>query len=204
MSPRLIPDPPNPFDPLVDDVDEPLVLYRLHHTTVLAHEANPRPGPGRWAPFGKPAVPVLYLASNEQAAVFETVLRDAVPGSVLPLSRMLSFTISQVVLEGGPLRLARFHSDGLARLGVLPESLTSTPASTYGLTARWAQSVHDAGLDGLTWMCHRYNSALAYALFADRALRLGPGNTCRDFTEPDDQEWLIALAERVGVTVGHL
>ena len=60
------------------------------------------------------------------------------------------------------LRVAVLHGTGLRRLKVTAADLTSSPASSYGSTVRWAEAAHAVGLDGLVWMSRQCNDAKAY------------------------------------------
>lgn len=199
-----VPDPPDPFDCAVDRLPAGGRWYRAHARRYPGGEFNPaRTAPNRWSPFGDPVVPVLYLADRPEAAVFETVLRDVVPGSVVPVTRVRGTVIS-VLTQRRVLTVARLHSDGLTRLGVLPEDLTATRAETYPDTVAWAQAAHATGVHGISYMCHRYNAARAVVLFGDLcpggAVRADPAPV-RDFADPADLERLRGLAAGADVTL---
>ena len=104
------------------------------------------------------------------------------------------------------LRLAVLHGLKLRRLGVGPEDVTSSPASTYADTVHWAEAAHGIGVDGMVWMSRLCNSVKAYVFFGDRC----GGTTgafahdlshARIFASPADQMWLIDLCAPLHVDV---
>ncbi|HNA99370.1 MAG TPA: RES domain-containing protein, partial [Marmoricola sp.] len=81
--------------------------------------------------------------------------------------------------------------------------LTSSPASSYPETLRWAQAAYDAGYDGCVWMSRMCNNARAYVFFGDRtadSIRVDPGFG-RLFATGTDLAWLIDLCAPLGVDV---
>jgi len=170
---------------------------------------NPGFGTTRFAFFGAPKVPIWYAASGPEAAVFESLLHDKVPGGSVPRAewgtRMLS-----VVETTRPMRLAKFHSDGLRRFNLTAADLTDTPPTTYSQTVAWAHEAWKAGYDGCAWVSKQYNSQVAYALFgsvthgADAPpmnLRAIPDSAeTRVFINPADFEWLAGICASMHVT----
>lgn len=206
--------PPRPLRPLHALLPEGSVLYRVHRTSHggiddPGNRFNPGiGGPTRWAFFGRPIVPVLYAAASPEAAVFETLLHDAVPGSVVPAAYYRS-TVLTVLHTVRDLPLAQFHSAGLRKLGLHAADLTDTAAETYPATVEWARAIHaDTDLAGIEWMSRQYNSVACLVLFegpgraSARDLVPAPDDPVgRNFALPHDQEWLAALAARADITI---
>lgn len=208
-----VPTPKRPLPaPVRETIGAGAVLFRCHEGQ-LDGAANPgnvfNPGFGgrtRWAFFGEPDVPVLYAGQSPQAAAFETVFHDIVPGSVVPGVAWRTKLVTALRVTR-TLRLAALHSAGLRRYGLHGRDLTDTPAESYGATVGWAEAVHDdTDAAGLVWMSRQFNTDRAYVFFGDRVTPddLVPDHGhqgCRDFSAPDDADWLRALANQIDVTV---
>ncbi|OMH23784.1 hypothetical protein BKD30_10360 [Tersicoccus phoenicis] len=70
----MIPDPPEPFEPEVFTLSAGSPMYRVAGSSRAANAFNPGVGGAtRFAFFGDPAIPVLYAAEGEVAAVRETL-----------------------------------------------------------------------------------------------------------------------------------
>lgn len=202
-----VPDPPRPFEPLVEELRPGSRLYRVFTAKkgrkVRTFNGSGQP-PSRFAFFGEPPVPVLYAAESEVASLCESLLHD-VPlrgGELAPERYERSVMGALEVLR--PLRLAKLHGPGLRRLGVAPEQLTSSSARNYGQTVRWGEAVHRAGLDGAVWMSARCTSDRAYVLFGDRVSESDLGvaiDHARVFTPGPDLDWLIDQCAVMGVAV---
>jgi hypothetical protein len=137
-------------------------------------------------------VPVMYGASSEDGAFSETVFRDVPvqgPVRVVRAKRLRGLSLVKLIPER-ELTLVELLGHGLKRLHVLPEHLTTTPATEYPRTVSWAQALHRtfSHIDGLIWMARQFNAAEACILFGDRVgsddlriaapplpLSLGPG-----------------------------
>lgn len=145
------------------------ILFRVHSKTRDGHEFNPGMGAStRFAFFGDPAIPALYAAATEQAAISESLLHD-VPlkgGSLVP-STYHDKQMSQLRTTRD-LKLASLKGLGLRKLGVKPEQVTATAAAHYDRTVLWAQAAHAAGFDGLVYMSRQCNSDQAFVFFGDR------------------------------------
>lgn len=203
-------EPPDPFDPAPEIIPAGSVLYRVHEQALPSGERNDgtlfNPGfgrPSRFAFFGAPPTPALYAADSPEAAVHETILHDAEPGSFIPRVAWAT-KILTVVRVTADVRVAAFHSDGLRRFGLFPADLTDTDMTAYPRTVRWARAAHIAGLAGVSYMCRHYNASRAFCLFGDRVpagvLVAEPGNpAARVFALPEDAEWLAALAASMRV-----
>ena len=106
------------------------------------NEFNPGPtGAGRFHFFGKPAVPVLYLAETREAALAETLLRNIPIDAPYPLRRSAyenSVMVGMRVLRS--LRMAEFFGLGLRKMGVEAAQLTASPGASYPQTRHWARA----------------------------------------------------------------
>ena len=137
--------------------------------------------------------PRRVACDAEEAAIAETLLHD-IPvegGNLLwdNYSRK-ALALLEVTSE---LRLAVLHGMKLRQLGVGPGDVTSSPASSYPETVKWAEAAHGGGVDGMVWMSRLCNNAKAYVFFGDRcaqAFTQDPGHA-RIFASPADQIWLI-------------
>jgi len=200
-----VPAPPSPFESLTEVWTAGQLLYRVHGNRHGAVEFNPGVGnPSRWAFFGNPVVPVLYVAETEEAAVSESILHD------LPLNGARVFPDDYLDRVAGrlkadrDLRLAQFAGGGLRRLGARPATLTDTDPDTYADTVRWAEAAWtNPECDGLIWMSRHWNTSRAIVLFGDRvsssSLHQDP-SYARAFANPVDIEWLAELCARMNVS----
>ena len=186
--------PPLPFDPATATLPADHLLYRVLSATRTATDFNPGFGaPTRFGFFGNPVVPIMYAAETEDAAIAETLLHDIpAEGGLLPYDQYATKVLVRLeVIQR--LRVAVVHGTGLRRLKVTAADLTSSPASSYASTVRWAEAAHDVGLDGLVWMSRQCNDTTAYVYFGDRcadAFNQDPSHA-RIFASPADQNWLI-------------
>jgi RES domain len=194
----LVSRPPVPFDPATATLSAGRLLYRVLSATRTATDFNPGVGaPTRFGFFGNPTVPIMYAADTEDAAIAETLLHDIpATGGLLPYDQYASKVLVRLKVRHS-LRLGVLHGTGLRRLKVTADELTSSPASSYASTVRWAQAAHDAGLDGLVWMSRQCNDAKAYVFFGDRCAGKNSPAFAQDpthariFASPADQIWLI-------------
>jgi hypothetical protein len=101
------------------------------------------------------------------------------------------------------LRLVVLHGMKLRQLGAGPEDVTSSPASTYSSTVRWAEAAHGTGVDGMVWMSRLCNNAKAYVFFGDRCASAFAQDMshARIFASPADQTWLIDFCAPLHVDV---
>ena len=151
-------------------------LVRLHDPAFEGGGPKPcKGGPTRFAPVFQPGgacLPTLYAAATFECAVFESVFHDVPHISAdkfVRLSKVTSRSVSWLRLRAD-LMLASLHEPDLNRLGLTRADLIDTPASTYPLTARWAEAFHraDPAVAGLVWTSKRCDPDSAYVLFADR------------------------------------
>jgi hypothetical protein len=186
--------PPDPFDPATATLPAGHLLHRVLSATRTATDFNAGFGsPTRFGFFGKPRVPIMYAADTEDAAIAETLLHDIpVEGGLLPYDQYATKVLVRLKLTQR-LHIGVLHGTGLRRLKVTAAELTSSPASSYATTVRWAEAAHKAGLDGLVWMSRQCNDTKAYVFFGDRcgdAFTQDPSHA-RIFASPADQIWLI-------------
>lgn len=186
--------PPDPFDPAIATLPGGHLFYRVLSNTRTATGFNPGFGARtRFGFFGKPVVPTMYAADTEDAAIAETLLHDIpAEGGLLPYDQYAGKVLVRLKVTQS-LSVGVLHGTGLRRLKVTAAELTSSPASSYATTVRWAEAAYDAGLDGLVWMSRQCNDTKAYVFFGDRsaqAFTQDPSHA-RIFASPADQIWLI-------------
>jgi hypothetical protein len=199
--------PPSPFKPAIDTLSAGHLLYRVFTSSHTPVEFNPGVGaPTRFGFFGRPVVPIMYAADDEEAAVAETLLHNIpAEGGLLPYDDYSRKALARLKVTRD-LRLAVLHGLKLRRLGVGPEDVTSSPASTYADTVRWAEAAHGIGVAGMVWMSRLCNSVKAYVFFGDKcdgtATAFAQDAThARIFASPADQMWLIDLCAPLHVDV---
>lgn len=202
----VTPVPPKPFTPKTATLDVGTQLYRVFTAAKGRTVTTFNPGfgaPTRFAFFGNPAVPVLYAAATEEAAVAETLLHDVpLDGGVLPYDTYASTVMARLTVTR-PVTVGVLHGLGLRQLKVTAADITDSGADTYPETVSWAQAAHDAGLEGLVWMSRLCNDAKAYVFFGDRcdgAFTQEPAFG-RLFATGADQLWLIDLCAPLHVDV---
>ncbi len=190
----MVKGPPTPFKPAVETLAKGHRLYRVFTNTRAPTAFNPGIGrPTRFGFFGQPVVPIMYAADTEEAAIAETLLHDIpVEGGNLLWDNYSdkALALLDVVRD---LRVAVLYGMKLRRHGVGPEDVTSSPASTYSTTVKWAEAAHGSGVEGMVWMSRLCNDAKAYVFFADRCASAFSQDTshARIFASPADQKWLI-------------
>jgi RES domain len=201
-----MPVPPKPFNSQTATLDIGTQLYRVFTAAENRTATTFNPGfgsPTRFAFFGAPAVPVLYAAATEEAAVAETLLHDIpVSGGVLPYDKYAR-TVMACLEVSRPIRVGVLHGLGLRQLKVTAEDITASGAETYPDSVTWAHAAHAAGLDGLVWMSRLCNDAKAYVFFGDRCDGAFAQNFSfgRLFVTGTDQLWLIDLCAPLHVDV---
>jgi hypothetical protein len=196
--------PPSPFKPATETLPAAHLLHRVLTAKRGPTEFNPGVGvPTRFGFFGDPVVPIMYAAASEEAAVAETLLHDIpVEGGDLPYDQYSHKVLARLEVTRD-LRLAVLYGLKLRLLKVSPEDVTSSPASTYPTTVKWAEAAHGIGLDGMVWMSRMCNDTKAYVFFGDRcsdAFAQDPSHA-RIFASPADQIWLIDLCAPLHVDV---
>lgn len=204
--------PPSPFDPVVETLPAGSTFFRVHEPTLPDGTDNDgsafNPGfgrPTRFAFFGDPVVPVIYAADSPAGAVHESILHGAEPGMFVAGRDWRSKVLTALSLTVDA-RVARFHSDGLRRLGIFGADLTDTDLTHYRETVHWAEAAWSLGLSGVSYMSRHYNSSMAVCLFEDRlppgTIRVEPAHPAtRAFTVPRDAEWLASVAVDMKVVI---
>lgn len=193
--------PGKPFEPQEHILAAGHPLFRVfgnkprNGTTPTVTDFNPGFGkPTRFAFFGQPPVPVLYVAETEEAAVCESILHDIPPGPSRVMYDSIADRVCAPLSPTRNLKLVSLMGDGPRILGTEAKRVTGTMASQYKRTVRWAEAAHEAGYDGLVWMSNRRNSDRAYVLFGDRVaagdLEAQPGGG-RIFAAGPDFDWLV-------------
>jgi hypothetical protein len=128
-------------------------------------------GPTRFGPLisrSGDTVPLLYLGATKRGALFETVLHDQMPGSVVDSRRWLSHRLSALALTVD-LDVVSLHGRGLRSLGLLAADITHTYPVAYPRAARWAAWLHaNTDVSGLTWTSNQDDDERAFLLFGDR------------------------------------
>lgn len=149
-------------------------IVRVHSITLGARDFNPGYGAGRFHPFvdcGGNAVPTLYGGADLETAVFETLLRDLHPGSMVARSELRAYARS-IIAPRRDLQLIDLYPTGLKRLGVSARYLLNGGASTYSKTVQWAKALHQAsGADGMIWRSRQRPDHDALTLWGDRLMR---------------------------------
>ncbi len=168
--PALVPDPVFPLDAIGINLLAGQELFRVHSSSRNTHQFKPGYGaPTRFAFFGSPPVPVLYAAETTDAAIAESLLHDVpLQGGTLVPKLYRNKRMSRLLVQR-ELHLASFMGNGLRRLGLAAEQVTSTSAFHYDCTALWASAAYAAGFDGIVYMSRQCNSDRAYVFFGNRA-----------------------------------
>lgn len=203
----MVKGPPTPFKPDIETLPAERLLYRVFTNSRPPTDFNPGIGAAtRFGFFGKPVIPIMYAADTEEAAIAETLLHDVpVEGGALPYDQYCRRALARLEVTRD-LRLAVLHGMGLRRLKVAPEDVTSSPASTYPTTVKWAEAAHEIGVDGVVWMSRLCNNAKAYVFFGDKCdgkkgAFVQDHSHARIFASPADQIWLIELCAPLHIDV---
>lgn len=175
--------PAQPLDPLLTRWPAGQVVHVLHDTAWPPESFNPGVDSTgvlrtatRFAPICNrqgQVVPYLYGGSTLDCAVFETVFHH-VPIDAADKSVDLDDFAQRGHGQLTPLRdlrLVDLCTEGLHRLRLPKEELTTSPARDYPGTARWAEALHQQlpRIDGLVWMSRQRDRDQALLLFGDRA-----------------------------------
>jgi hypothetical protein len=201
-----VPSPPSPFTAISERVPAGSVLFRVHSDRFRADESNPGVGAAtRFAFFGDPLVPILYVGDTEDVAVSETILHDVpVSGGVVTESEIRGRRCSRLTVSR-ELDLASLVGYGPRALG-LPSAadVCATDAAEYTSTVAWAEAAHAAGFDGLAYPSRQAAGRRALVLFGDR---VGGSDLAIDpayrwfFDDADGFDRLYSTCRAVGVTV---
>lgn len=206
MTPSVVPDVPDHFDPVWETIPAGAELHRVHTALRKVTDYNPGiGGPNRFAFFkdndGAP-VPVLYAAMTEKAAVCESVLHDIPASGGLLLSKSYESCLCGRMTTTRDLRVVSYRGEGLRRFGLEPHQLTATAATEYRRTVLWAQAAWRHGADGVVWMSSKLNSDPAVALFPSAANAiLASSGVPRVFLNGPDLDWLIDFCASIRIDV---
>ena len=132
------------------------------------------PGPGKPTRFGPltalpgGTVPLLYVGATRRGALFETVLHDQMPGSVVDSRRWTIHRLSALSLTAD-LEVVSLHGEGLRSLGLFAADITHTYPSDYPRATRWAAWLHaHTDASGLAWTSNQDDDERVFVLFGDR------------------------------------
>jgi len=144
---------------------------RVHSISLGECDFNPGYGAGRFHPFvdaGGNVVTTLYGGADFETAVFETLLRDLYPGSMIARSELRAYARS-IIAPKRDLRLIDLYPTGLKQLRVSARYLLQGDSSTYSTTVQWAQALHQASsADGMIWRSRQLPGHDALTLWGDR------------------------------------
>jgi hypothetical protein len=174
---------------------------------------NPGLGdPTRFAPLrgdDGATVPTMYVGASRRGALYETLLHDQMPGSVVDSARWSAHVLTALRLDVD-IEVVSLHGEGLRSLGLYAADITHTYPSGYPLATRWAAWLHlytDAA--GLTWTSHQDDDERAFVLWGDRlpADALVADSRAAGGTAPlpvgygDGLDWAMGVAASVRVEV---
>jgi RES domain len=166
---------------LVDELPAGTELLRVYDRRWGPLGFNPTASSARFRPItdaDRTIVPSAYLASDEETAIAESVLRGV---SALARGgirrRIYAFEVDpldmcRLRLER-PVRVARLHGLGLTRLGLRREDVIDCDEAEYPYTAEWAQAIWGARSrpHGIAWTSRQNDSGRAYVLWEGRVKR---------------------------------
>lgn len=210
-----LPPPPPGGAPLVETIPAGTRLWRIHPHR---HPAPPsgwilddgtlfNPGKGsatRFAPLHTGTghvVPTMYAGASRRAALFETVLHDRMPGSVIDARKLTDLSLTQLELVE-PIHVALLHGRGLRLLGLQSRDITHTFPSAYPFATAWASWLHDhATIAGLRWTSNQDDDERAYVLFGDRIIpgQLAVVATSTPLGTGEGCDWVESVAASVGI-----
>lgn len=172
----MVPAPPTDLSrPNTEAIAKGVELFRIHWSTYGPTSFNPCAGSStRFAPIldasGK-CVPSLYAATSREAAAFETVFHEVLPGPFASVSdHELHDRSASALKTKRNLKIARLHAPDLRRWSLQPGELSAAPSYHYERTARWAEAIHRqcADVDGLVWTSNRCDPDRCFIFFGDR------------------------------------
>jgi hypothetical protein len=132
-------------------------IVRVHHRRFGPAEFDAP----RALPLGRPVVPALYAARDDDTGLVESLFHD------VPLHgprRLVRAALAERVLS----RLAPVRD--LRLITLRDRELIEAPASAYAWTAAWGAALHAATpeADGMIWMARRPTYRPVMVLFGDR------------------------------------
>lgn len=173
-------------DPLVETLAPGARLVQVFPRRRGALTFNPAAADGRFRPVRRSDAsvePTAYLASDEETALAETVLRGVTALGADDVPRRLyrhqlgGLSVVEVVVRR-PLRVVRLHGAGLVRLGLRRADVIDCEELDYPYTAAWGQSL---------WGCRRRPAGIAWTSRQNdsgRALMLWESRVRGDALEP--------------------
>jgi RES domain len=217
-APVVVPAPgaPNSLDPLLTTWEAGKEFHRCYEVSWRPWDfyAGDDEHRGRFHPFvpdgDTEPLPVLYGAGDFDGAVFESVFHDVPIRGVrrVPRAKLLHRLVTTLI-PTRDLTLVDLTSDGLRRLELAPEELTTCGAPHYPQTAAWARALHahPHRVDGLLWVSRPRNTSQALVLFGDRVsvsdLALAP-KVPLTLGAGAGLDAVCAAANRVGITITGL
>jgi len=215
MSRNEVPAPPNPFTVVVHSKRLPkgTPLHRIYSRDYPGNTFNPSHIKlNRFSPlFNRgDVVPVLYAASSQVGAIYETLFHDAhIKGAkhqTLPLKALDK--LYGTWITGRELKIATLHAPDLARWGMTIDQLTATNSMYYPQTARWAEAIHQTHpeIEGLEWTSYRAGPDVAWILFGDRVAARDLQSTGNEVLIRHDAtvcNLVVECGRRVGVRVSR-
>lgn len=172
----MVPAPPaNLSRPNTEVMARGTELFRIHPSTYGPASFNPCAGSStRFAPIvdaSGDCVPSLYAATSLEAAAFETIFHDVLPGPLASVSapEVYGRSASSLKVERD-LTIARLHAPDLRRWSLQPGDLSAAPSRHYEKTARWAEAIHRQfdDVDGLVWTSNKCDPDRCFIFFKDR------------------------------------
>lgn len=166
-------------DPLIETLAIGTTLVQVYPRDRGVLTYNATDAAGRFRPVHDAhgaVVPTIYLASDEETALAETVLRGVTALGSADWARRLyrwqltGLSISRV-LVARPLRVARLHGAGLVRIGLRRADVIDCEEREYPYTAAWAQAIWGCRRRpaGIAWTSRQNDSGQAYVVWQTRA-----------------------------------
>ena len=111
-------------------------------------------------------VPVLYAATTQNAALWESLLRNRETESTAPLPPS-SYTGKALscIDASRTARVSSLAGADMQKLGLVQDELIACESDQYVETIPWARAAWKAGFDGIKYVSRRDNSGLAYVFF---------------------------------------
>jgi hypothetical protein len=165
-------------DPLVETLPAGTMLVQVFPRRRGALTFNPSDANGRFRPLSRSdgtVEPTAYLASDQETALAEAVLRgvtaldaDDVPRR-LYRRQLTGLSVVEAVVRR-PIRVARLHGAGLVRLGLRRGGVIDCEELDYPYTAAWAQSLWGCRRRpaGISWTSRQNDSGRAIVLWQSR------------------------------------
>lgn len=166
-------------------------------------------GNSRFSPLRGPdgaIVPTLYAGATRRAALFETVFRDQMPGSLIDSRQFLTHLLTPLVIDED-IEVVSLHGPGLRSLGLYATDITHTYPSGYPRATRWAAWLHEhTDAAGLAWNSQQDDDERAYVFWEDRLEEcavIRPDTTVHPtpIGFSDGLDWVRSVAAEVRIEV---